>query len=62
MTTENRWLLPEGIDELLPEQRGAAGGITAKLARSMRDLGLSLRHSAFGGIHGLVIGRARCRS
>ena len=22
MTTENRWLLPEGIDELLPEQAG----------------------------------------
>jgi len=33
MTTENRWLLPEGIDELLPEQ----AGLLESLRRNLLD-------------------------
>ena len=31
MSTENRWLLPEGIDELLPERAGQLEALRRRL-------------------------------
>ncbi len=39
MTTENRWLLPEGIDELLPDQAGLLESLRRDLLDQCRTWG-----------------------
>ena len=51
MSNENRWLLPEGIDELLPERAESVRSLAPQSARSLRDLGISVRGPSVGRIH-----------
>ena len=59
---EERWLLPEGIEELLPEQARARGAFAARAARSLWPLGLRAGDSAADGVHRFAADRARQRS
>ena len=51
MSTENRWLLPEGIDELLPERAGQLEALRRRLLDQCATWGLPLCHPAVGRVY-----------
>ncbi len=51
MSNENRWLLPEGIDELLPERAGRLEALRRSLLDHCETLGISVRGPSARRIH-----------
>ena len=59
MKNVDRWLLPDGVDEVLPEQALVVERLRRELLDLYHRLGLRPRDSADGGIHRIPAKRLR---